>query len=301
MSSDLPLVSIGLPVYNGEKYITRALDSLLAQKCHNYEIVISDNASTDKTPKILEEYACKYQCIRIHTHPENVGAHENFKTVLRLARGEYFMWAAVDDYWLPRFVPVLVNELNNHQDSAVAMCAVESVYEDGTLHRTVRFSGKDDPNNKDFLSMALGLVSPAKYNLYFYGLFRRELLLSAMEFVPEMQAYDRWLLLQISLATRFRYVDDILHIRMIHQEPCHERYPEDELIRSQITFEQKWFSFQEIPVVARMIYQSAIIPAQRKLYVLIVLPYFTYKRIRRGLRRMRRSLKRSLLSLWGGV
>jgi hypothetical protein len=149
--------------------------------------------------------------------------------------------------------------------------------------------------------MALGLVSPAKYNLYFYGLFRRELLLSAMEFVPEMQAYDRWLLLQISLASKFRYVDDILHIRMIHQKPCHERYPEDELIRSQITYERKWFSFQEIPVVAKMIYRSAIIPWHRKLFIFIILPYFAYKRTRRGLRRMRRSIKRSVRGLWGGV
>ena len=299
MSSDVPLVSIGLPVYNGEKYITRALDSLLAQEYHNLEIVVSDNASTDRTQEILKEYAGKHPCIRTHTHPENIGAKENFVTVLKLAQGEYFMWAADDDYWLPQFVPVLVNELNNNPDSGTVMCAVESVHGDGTLHRTVRFSGKDDPNNKDFLAMALGLVSPAKYNLYFYGLFRRELLLSAMEFVPGIQAYDRWLLLQISLASRFRYVDDILHIRMIHQEPCHERYPEDELIRSQITYEQKWFSFQEIPVVARMIYHSAIIPWHRKLFIFVIMPYFTYKRTRRGLRRMRRSIKRSVRGLWG--
>ena len=122
-----------------------------------------------------------------------------------------------------------------------------------------------------------------------------------MEFVPGIQAYDRWLLLQISLASRFRYVDDVLHIRMIHEEPCHERYPDDELIRSQIIYEQKWFSFEEIPVIARMICQSTIIPGQRKLYTFIILPYLTYKRTRRGLRRMRRSMKRSFLSLWGGV
>jgi glycosyltransferase involved in cell wall biosynthesis len=301
MSSDLPLVSIGVPVYNGEKYITRALDSLLAQEYRNYEIVISDNASTDQTQEILKEYAAKHPCIRTHTHFENVGAQENFRTVLRLARGEYFMWAADDDYWQPSFLPVLVNELNNHPDSGVAMCAVESVHENGTLHRTVRFSGKADPNSKNFLSMALGLASPIKYNLYFYGLFRRELLISAMEFVPEMQAYDRWLLLQLSLATRFRYVDYVLHIRMIHEEPCHERYPEDELIRSQITYEQKWFSFQEIPVLASMISRSAIIPWHRKLYILVILPYFAYKRTRRGLRKMRRSMKRSFLGLWSGV
>ena len=173
MESKLPLVSIGMPVYNGEKYIMRALDSLLAQDYEKFEIIISDNASTDQTPKILEEYASKYPHIKIYTQPENVGIQENFRIVLRLARGKYFMWAADDDYWLPSFLPVLVNELNNHRDSGVVMCAVESVCEDGTTHRTVRFLGKDNPNSKGFLSMALALASPLKYNLYFYGLIRR--------------------------------------------------------------------------------------------------------------------------------
>jgi glycosyltransferase involved in cell wall biosynthesis len=299
--SKLPLVSIGMPVYNGAKYIRRALDSLLAQAYDKYEIIISDNASTDETPKILKEYASLYPCIRIYTHPENVGVQENFMTVLELARGEYFMWAADDDYWLPSFVPVLVNELNNHPDSGVAMCAVESVRADGALHRTVRFSGKDDPNSKNFLKMALALASPLKYNLYFYGLFRRELLLSAIQLLPGIPASDRWLILLISLVSRFRYVDDILHIRTIHAEPYQERYPADQLVRNQIAYEQKWFDFAPIPVIARMICQSAIIPGQRKLYLLIILPYFTYKRTRRGLRRMRRSFKRSILGLWGGV
>lgn len=181
------------------------------------------------------------------------------------------------------------------------MCSVESVHEDGTLHRTVRFTGKDDPNSKNFLSMALGLASPAKYNLFIYGLFRRELLLSAIKLLPKIQASDRWLLLQISLATRFRYVDDVLHIRMVYEQPYHERYPADELVKSQIVYEEKWFDFAAIPVLAGMIYQSEIIPWQRKLYIFIILPYFAYKRTRRGLRRMRRSMKRSFLSLWGGV
>ena len=108
-------------------------------------------------------------------------------------------------------------------------------------------------------------------------------------------------MLIMSLASRFRYVDDILHVRTIHAEPYHERYPADEHVRNQIISEQKWFDYQAIPVLARMICQSAIIPGQRKLYLLIILPYFTYKRTRRGLRRMRRSIKRSFRNLWGNV
>ena len=286
------MVSIGMPVYNGEKYIMRALDSLIAQDYEKFEIIVSDNASTDQTPTILEEYASKYPHIRIYTQPENVGAQPNFIKVLKLARGEYFMWAAIDDYWLPSFLPSLVNELNNHPDSGVAMCGVECVLDDGAPHRTVRFSGEDDPSSKDFLSMALALVSPNNYNFFIYGVFRRELLLDAIKLLPEMEASDRWLMLQISLATKFCYIDDVLHIRTIHTKPYYERYPADELIRKQIEYEQKWFHFRSIPDVARMICRSAIIPWHRKFFVLIILPYFIHRRIKRGLRRTKQSVKR---------
>jgi glycosyltransferase involved in cell wall biosynthesis len=292
MESEFPLVSIGMPVYNGEQYIIRALDSLLAQDYEKIEIIISDNASTDQTPKILEEYASKYSHIRIYSQPENVGAQPNFMKVLKLARGEYFMWAAVDDYWLPSFLPTLVSKLKDHPDSGVAMCGVECVLDDGTPHRTVRFSGKDDPSSKDFLGMALALVFPNNYNFFIYGLFRRELLLSAIKLLPEMEASDRWLMLQISLATRFRYIDEVLHIRMIHEKPYHERYPTDALIRKQIAYEEKWFHFRSIPDVARMICQSEIIPWHRKFFVFIILPSFTYRQIKRGLRRTKQSVKR---------
>jgi hypothetical protein len=169
------------------------------------------------------------------------------------------MWAADDDYWLPSFLPVLVNELNNHYDSGVVMFAVECACKDGTIHRTVRFLGKDDPNTKGFLSMALALASPLKYNLYFYDLFRRELLLAASQVLKGAPGSDRWFMLIMSLASRFRYVDDILHVRAIHAEPYHERYPADEQGRNQIKFEQKWFYYQSIAVVVRKICQSEII------------------------------------------
>jgi len=301
MESELPLVSIGMPVYNGEKYITRALDSLLAQNYEKIEIIISDNASTDRTPKIMEEYAAKYPNIRIYTQSENVGAQANFIKVLKLAHGEYFMWAAVDDYWLPAFIPTLVKELNNDSNSGAAMCAVECVLDDGTPHRTVRFLGNDDPSSKDFLGMALALVSPNNYNFFIYGVFRRELLLDATKLLPEMEASDRWLMLQISLATRFRYVDDVLHIRTIHTKPYYERYPADELVRKQIEYEEKWFHFQSIPDVARMICRSAIIPWHRKLFILIILPCFIYRRIKRGLRRTKQSVKRFYRGLLKGI
>ena len=95
--SGVPLVSMGMPVYNGAKYLREALDSLLAQTYKDFELVISDNASTDDTAKICQEYARKDRRIRYIRRKENVGGWKNFDFVRREARGRYFVWAAHDD------------------------------------------------------------------------------------------------------------------------------------------------------------------------------------------------------------
>lgn len=92
-------VSIGMPVYNGAKYIREALDSLLGQSFTDFELIISDNASTDGTASICQEYAARDPRIRYVRQPENRGILANFQYVLDEARSEYFMWAAADDAW----------------------------------------------------------------------------------------------------------------------------------------------------------------------------------------------------------
>lgn len=93
----VPKVSIGMPVYNGEQFIRGALDSLLEQSFSDFELIISDNASTDGTEEICRKYVNRDRRIRYTRQPLNLGAYANFKFVLDEARGEYFMWAACDD------------------------------------------------------------------------------------------------------------------------------------------------------------------------------------------------------------
>jgi glycosyltransferase involved in cell wall biosynthesis len=88
-----------MPVYNGEKYIREALDSLLAQTFANFELTVSDNASTDGTDAICLEYAARGSRIRHVRQSESRGATANFHPVLDKAWGEYFMWAAASDRW----------------------------------------------------------------------------------------------------------------------------------------------------------------------------------------------------------
>lgn len=285
---DNPLVSIGMPVYNGEQYIRRAIDSLLAQDYENLELIISDNASTDGTLQICREYALRDNRIKIHEQAHNVGVQENFKAVLDFARGEYFMWAAVDDYWQPEFVSVLVKELNRLPEAGVAMCAVDRIWKDGTLFDTVRFSDSRNPNRKSFLGMTLGLASSLKYNLFMYGLFRTRLIKLALP-TPTIESGDRWFLSQFALAARFCYVDSVMHTRMHHDKPYQDRYPADEFARNKKASEKRWFYFQPVIVVYRILSHSKIIPQHRKIFIPIVLGYLVCKRLAVGARRMARS------------
>jgi glycosyltransferase involved in cell wall biosynthesis len=104
-----------MPVYNGEKFIREALDSLLAQTFTDFELIISDNASTDHTEAIYREYAARDPRVRYVRQGENRGAIANFQFVLDEAVGEYFMWAAADDVWDVRWIETLLQMSATHQ------------------------------------------------------------------------------------------------------------------------------------------------------------------------------------------
>lgn len=105
-------MTIGIPVYNGEDYIEATLDSALAQTHRNIEILISDNASTDRTPEILREYAERDDRIRLMLNDVNVGAAPNYNLVLNGAKADYFAWLSADDLLEPTYVERAVEILN---------------------------------------------------------------------------------------------------------------------------------------------------------------------------------------------
>jgi glycosyltransferase involved in cell wall biosynthesis len=122
-----PLVSIGMAVYNGEKYICQALDSLLAQDFTNYELIISDNASTDKTQEICQEYKLLDSRIRYYRNLANMGALWNFSRVFELSFGKYFMFACHDDYWKPSYLNSCLEAFNTSRDIILAGAECDSV------------------------------------------------------------------------------------------------------------------------------------------------------------------------------
>ena len=120
MLSNKPCVSIGLPVYNGEKFLKETLDSILAQTFEDFELIISDNASTDRTEEICKEYAAKDRRIRYYRNKENLGAGWNNNRVFELCTGEYFKWNAHDDVCAPEFLERCIKVLV--QDPTVVLC-----------------------------------------------------------------------------------------------------------------------------------------------------------------------------------
>lgn len=177
-----PVVSIGMAVYNGERYIRQALDSLLAQDYKNYELIISDNASTDKTREICLEYAARDKRIRYYRNKTNIGAQFNFDRVFELSSGYYFMWACHDDHWKPHYLSSCLEAFNISDDIVLAGTECESI----------------DPETGELIFIDKGLstvgLSPGerfiryKSTLHggrhvggiFYGLYKRSALSKAM-------------------------------------------------------------------------------------------------------------------------
>jgi glycosyltransferase involved in cell wall biosynthesis len=113
-------LTIGVPVYNGERFLAQSLDALLAQDFGDFRLIISDNASTDSTPEIAEEYARLDPRVEVVHQPTNVGGAANFSLLVGLADTPYFKWASADDICTPTFVSRCVRELEQHPDAVLA-------------------------------------------------------------------------------------------------------------------------------------------------------------------------------------
>jgi len=202
-----PPVSIGMPIYNEEKYLAQALDSLLAQDFGDFELIISDNASEDRTQEICLEYAARDPRIRYYRNEVNLGQVENFNRVFRLSSGKYFMWASGHDLWHPCFISRCVEVLE--QDSSVVLCYPQSVLID--------LDGKElEVTDSHIDTRGWGLL--ARFNLAIWavdcafaicGVFRARALKQTRLFKPVIES-DLVLLSELSLLGAFANIPEVL-------------------------------------------------------------------------------------------
>jgi len=126
-----PLISIGIPVYNGEKFLNLAIDSILCQTFQDFELIISDNGSTDRTCEICEKYSANDERIQYYRYDHNRGAAWNFNNTFALAVGHYFKWAAADDICKPMYLESCLKASQNDPDAVLAFSRATGIDNQG--------------------------------------------------------------------------------------------------------------------------------------------------------------------------
>lgn len=207
-----PLVTIGLPVYNGEEYLEEALDGLLAQTFTDFELIISDNASTDRSPEICAEYAARDPRIRCVRQPVNVGAGPNHNLLVPLARGRFFKWAAHDDLYAPQLLERCVETLLHHPEVVLVNVWDAIVDEEGDVVDQPPYpldSANPEPHKR------LRSLLRADGGNDFYGVIRIEVLRQIRPHNSYHHA-DRTFMAELALAGPWRQVPEVLYFRRDH-------------------------------------------------------------------------------------
>jgi glycosyltransferase involved in cell wall biosynthesis len=224
-----PKVSVGLPVYNGEKFLREAILSLLEQDYTDFELIISDNASTDGTEKICQEFAGKDPRIRYYRNTINMGAGLNFRRVFELAEGEFFKWATYDDLHYRSCLRRLTEVLESAPPRVIlTVPRTEIVDEEG---RPVK--GRDTerlhttrPKPYQRLAEILPRIDLATSQ---FGLYRKSAL-AKTRLIDNFRASDRVLLAEIAMLGEIWEVDEILFARRYHREVSTANRSKKELI-----------------------------------------------------------------------
>jgi len=210
-----PRVSIGMPVYNGELFIGDALDSILAQTFKDFELIISDNGSTDATEGVCRAYLSKDPRIRYFRNETNRGAAYNFNKCIELSSGEYFKWAAADDLCAPDYLERCVAVLDREPE--VILCYGKTSYID--------VQGNVIRQHNDGLNLRSANVSERFWLAILkmrtcnaaYGLIRSDVLRKTAK-LGNYRASDKVLLAELSVYGQFCEIPDRLFFRREHPE-----------------------------------------------------------------------------------
>lgn len=205
-------VGIGLPSYNGGAYVEEAISSLRAQTYSDFVIACVDDASTDGTPDVLERHAAEDPRIRVRRSATRRGMVENWLAAYRFARElspsmRYFAWAGDHDVWEPRWLELLVAELERHPEASVAYPLDVGITPEGEQFRGPwRF---DNAGVKDLRRRFVDATVGMRSGCVVYGLHRTDLLERCGVFHPAIIP-DRILNEQLAMIGEFHQVDEVL-------------------------------------------------------------------------------------------
>lgn len=207
-------VTIAVPCHNEEEFLEITLRSLMAQTERDIEIIVCDNASTDRTPEIAEALAGEDDRIRLAPSPSNIGGRRNFLRAFALGEAPIFMWAGAHDLFAPRFVEKLLEALERDNSAVAAFCDSGLVGRDGKRDPDDRVYRLPDLSQPDVVERYRRLVWSLSRCVLLHGLMRRERIdIGPLERVKELP--DMAFLPTLVLAGTISRVPELLfHMRL---------------------------------------------------------------------------------------
>lgn len=212
----VPAVSIGLPVFNGEAFIEKAIESLLGQSFTDFELIICDNASVDRTGQICLGFAARDARVRYIRNPRNLGAGPNFDLCFGNARGEFFQWAAHDDMFSPDYLGRAVAAMRARPDATLCTVGIVEIGADGSVTRTYAtpLHGMDAADPVERFARAIHTRHQCED---FFGLYRRTALVGS-GLVGAFVGSDRILLAEMAIRGPWLRLDEPLFLHREHPQ-----------------------------------------------------------------------------------
>jgi glycosyltransferase involved in cell wall biosynthesis len=210
-----PLVTVGVPVYNSERFLAHSLDSLLGQTYGDFILIISDNASTDGTAEICRRYVESDPRVRYYRNPMNIGNPGNFNRVCELTTTPYLKWSTADDYWAPTFLAKALEVME--RDPSVVLCYPQAVFVDANGENPQNYDDvlnvvQDDPADR-FRKLIVTILRVHQH----LGLVRMSAL-RRTHLLGTHVSSDINLLAELALYGKFHELPERLFFRRFHKD-----------------------------------------------------------------------------------
>jgi glycosyltransferase involved in cell wall biosynthesis len=224
----MPQVSIGLPVYNGGRFLRPCLDSLLHQTFTDFELIICDNASTDDTEQVCREYLSRDSRIAYYRNAENVGAARNYNLTFDLASGRYFKWSSHDDLCGAQFLERCVEALERNPEIVLAYPKMVDIDVEGRTIgvRNISHIPRSERGAAARTHQRFRRLIRTDYTVEeIFGVIRADVLRKT-SLIKSYTDSDRTLLAEIGLYGRFVEVPEVLFFHRMHEEMSTRAFPD---------------------------------------------------------------------------
>ena len=208
-----PLVTVGIPAYNSEKYIAQSIESLLAQTYSNFAMVICDNASTDSTADICQHYAKIDSRVHYYRNPVNIGMTGNFNRVFEMTDTKYIKWSTADDYWAPEMLADAVSIMEG--DDSIVVCYPRAIIVDADGVEQAHFDDNLHLMQSDPAERFLAYLSNVRLVNHHLGLLRTDAVRRTRLFGKHIAA-DTGFLAELSLYGKFYNIPKYQFYRRFH-------------------------------------------------------------------------------------